>query len=175
MRVPAKVESALRVGSAIEHHPFDVGVGDVAGKLPKLRSTGPGLRGDLRAFKLTCWMFWKSQPEACRLGTCGHIPAVGIVGVRDPEGGRRVVGRKQLVGGSLTLTASSVGSDDCICRITGPVGMALGQYPQVAQILVTVFNAIFEEVAVTDVVVRHIVLNPHMICTVYRHTAAEGV
>ena len=60
MRVPAKVESALRIGSAIEHQPFDVGVGDVAGKLPNLRSTGPGLRGDLRAFKLTCWMFWKS-------------------------------------------------------------------------------------------------------------------
>ena len=60
MRVPAKVESALRIGSAIEHQPFDIGVGDVAGKLPHLHSTGPGLRGDLRAFKLTYWMFWKS-------------------------------------------------------------------------------------------------------------------
>src|SRR5688572_25134755 len=177
MRVPAKVESALRVGSAIEHHPFDVGVGDVAGKLPNLHSTGPGLRGDLRAFKLTCWMFWKSQPEACCLGTCGHIPAVGIVGVRDPEGGRRVVGRKQLVGGSLTILtwSASVDSDYCICRITGPVGMAPGQYPQVVQILVAVFNAIFEEVAVTDVVEGHIVLNPDIVRTMYRHAATVGV
>jgi hypothetical protein len=57
MRVPAKVESALRIASAIEHQPFDVGVGDVAGKLPNLRSTGPGLRSDLRAFKLARWVF----------------------------------------------------------------------------------------------------------------------
>src|SRR5262249_45027044 len=125
--------------------------------------------------KLTCWMFWKSQPEACCLRTCGHIPSVGIVGVRDPEGGRRGVGRNQLVGSILTLTAPSVDSDYCICRITVPGGMALGQNPQVVQILVAVFHAIFEEVAVTDVVVRHIVLNTHIVRTMYRHTAAVGV
>src|SRR5205814_8047997 len=98
-------------------------------------------------------MFWKSQSEACCLRSCGHIPAVGIVGVRDPEGGRRVVGRKQLVGGILTLSAASVGSDYCVCRITGPGGMTLGQQPQVANVLVPVLNAIFEEVAVSNVVV----------------------
>src|SRR6478672_3415470 len=107
MRVAAKVESALRIGSAIEHQPFDVGVGDVPGKLPNLRSTRPGLRGDLRTFELAGWMLWKRDPEACGLRTCGDIPAVGVVGVRDPEGGRRVVGRNQLVGGSLTLSAPS--------------------------------------------------------------------
>src|SRR6187401_2220067 len=119
MVVPAKVESTLRIGSAIEHQAFDVGVGDVAGKLSKLDSTGPGLRGDLRAFKLTCWMFWESHPEACCLRTCGHIPAISIVGVCDPEGGRRVVGRKQLVGGSVTILtwSASVDSDDGICRV----------------------------------------------------------
>ena len=53
--------------------------------------------------------------------------------------------------------------------------MAPGQDPQVAQLLVAVFHAIFEEVAVTDVVVGHIVLNPHIVRTVYRHTAAVGV
>ena len=73
------------------------------------------------------------------------------------------------------MTAPSVDADYGICRITGPVGMALGQYPQVVQILVAGFNAIFEEVAVTDVVVGHIVLNPDIVRTVYRHTAAVGV
>ncbi len=111
IRVTAKVEFTLCIGSAIEHQPFDVGVGDVAGKLPKLRSTRPGSLTDVRAFKLTRRMFWESHPEACCLRTCGHIPAVRIVGVRDPEGGRRVVGRNQLVGGILTLSAPSVGSD----------------------------------------------------------------
>ena len=65
MRVPAKVEFTLRIGSAIKHQPVDVGVGDVAGKLPQLRFTGPGLRTDLRAFKLTRWVFRQSDPEAC--------------------------------------------------------------------------------------------------------------
>src|SRR5579863_2138656 len=69
IRVPAQVEFALRIGSAIQHQPFDVGVGDVAGKLPKLRSTGPGSLTDLCAFKLTRWMFWESHPEACCLRT----------------------------------------------------------------------------------------------------------
>src|SRR5438309_9280107 len=102
MRVPAKVEFTLCIGAAIEHQPVDAGVGDVAGKLPQLHSTGPGSLTDLRAFKLTRWMFWESHPEACLLRTCGRIPAVSIVGVRDPEGGRRVVGRNQLIGGVLT-------------------------------------------------------------------------
>src|SRR4051794_5131012 len=112
MRVPAKVESALGIRSAIEHHPFDVRVSGVAGELPNLRSTGPRLRGDVRAFELTCWVLWKRQPEACGLGTCGYIPAVDVVRVRDPEGGRRVVGRNQLVGGRLTLRSPSVDADD---------------------------------------------------------------
>src|SRR6185369_5832643 len=99
---PAKVEFALCIVAAIEHQPVDAGVRDVAGKLLHLHTTRPGLRSDLCAFKLTRWMFWESHPEACCLRTCGHIPAVSIVGVRDPEGGRRVVGRNQLVGGVLT-------------------------------------------------------------------------
>src|SRR5262245_22515398 len=177
MRVPAKVESALRIGSAIEHQTFDVGVGDIAGKLPHLHSTGPGLRSDLRAFKLTCRMFWKSQPEACCFRTCGHIPAVGVVGVRDPEGGRRVVGRKQLVGGSLTILtwSASVDSDYCVCRIARPVGIALGQDSQVSNVLIPVLNAILEKVAMTHIVVGYIVLNPHIVGAVYGHAAAEGV
>ena len=73
------------------------------------------------------------------------------------------------------MTAPSVDSDYCIRRITGPGGMALGQYPQVAQILVAVLHAVFEEVAVTDVVVSHIVLNPDIVRTMYRHAATEGV
>src|SRR5215472_5908775 len=127
MRVPAKVEFTLRTGSAIKHHPVDVGVGDVAGKLPQLRSTRPGSLTDLCAFKLTRWMFWQSDPEACLLRTCGHIPAVSIVGVRDPEGGRRVVGRNQLIGGILT----GPGAVNCICRITGPGRVTFGQHPEV--------------------------------------------
>src|SRR5262245_65850641 len=43
--VTAKVEFALCVGSAIQHEPFDVGVGDVAGKLPEFQSTRPGPSG----------------------------------------------------------------------------------------------------------------------------------
>jgi hypothetical protein len=177
IRVPAKVEFTLRIGSAIQHQPFDVRVGDVARKLPKLCSTGPGFRTELRAFKLTCWMFWESHPEACCLRTCGHITAVSVVGVRDPEGGRRVVGRNQLVGGILTILTLSapIDSDYGIGRITRSGGIALGQHPQVGKILVAVFHAIFEEEAVADVVVRHIVLNPHIVGAMYRHTAAESV
>ena len=99
MRVPAQVEFTLRIGAAIEHQPVNVGVSDVAGKLLQLHTTRPGSLTDFRAFKLTRWMFRESHPETCCLRTCGHITAVSIVGVRDPEGGRRVVGRNQLVGG----------------------------------------------------------------------------
>ena len=53
--------------------------------------------------------------------------------------------------------------------------MTFGQHPQVPKILVTVFHAIFEEVAVAHVVVCHIVLNPHIVRTVYRHAAAVGI
>src|SRR3954471_19819809 len=120
-------------------------------------------------------MFWKRDPEACGLGTCGHIPAVGVVGVRDPEGSRRVVGRNQLVGGILTLGAAAVGSDDCICRTARSAGMALGQYSQVVHILVSVLNTIFEEIAVTNVVVGHIVLHTDIVRTMYRHTTAVGI
>src|SRR5580698_9167794 len=102
MRVPAKVELTLCIRSAIEHQPIDVGVRDVAGKLLQLHTTRPGGLTDLCPFKLTRWMFRESQPEARCLRTRGHISAVSIVGVRDPEGGRRVVGRNQLVGGILT-------------------------------------------------------------------------
>jgi hypothetical protein len=103
MRVPAQVEFPLRIGSAIKHQPVYVGVGDVAGKLTQLHATRPGLRTDLRAFKLTRWMFRQSDPEAGRLRTRRHIPAVRLVGVGDPEGGGRVVGRTQLIGGILTF------------------------------------------------------------------------
>ena len=127
MRVPAKVEFTLCIGSAIEHQPVDVGVGDVAGKLLQLRPTRPGPRTDLRAFKLTRWMLRQSHPEACCLRTRGHIPAVSIVGVGDPEGGHRVVGRNQLIGGILTGPGAV---QERLVELQGRVGLHLVRIPR---------------------------------------------
>src|SRR5262249_24812062 len=46
---------------------------------------------------------------------------------------------------------------------------------KVSNVLVIVFNAIFEEVAVPNVVIRHVVLPPYLICPLHRPAAAVGV
>ena len=53
--------------------------------------------------------------------------------------------------------------------------MTLGQDPQVVHELVAVLHAVFEEEAVTNVVVGHVVLNVHVICAMHGHAAAVGV
>ena len=57
----------------------------------------------------------------------------------------------------------------------GVAGMALGQDPQVVHELVAVLHAVFEEEAVTDVVVGHVVLNAQVIRAMHGHAAAVGV
>src|SRR5437762_13010189 len=64
-------------------------------------STWPGLLTDVRAFELPRRMLRQGEPETCRIGPRGHVVPVDIVRIRDPESGRRVVGRNQDVLGVL--------------------------------------------------------------------------
>ena len=65
-----------------------------------------------------------------------------------------------------------------MARFVGSHGlgrMALGQDRQVADELVAVLHAVFEEEAVTDVVVGHVVFNAQVIRAMHGHAAAVGV
>ncbi len=53
--------------------------------------------------------------------------------------------------------------------------MALGLDRQVVHELVAVLDAVFQEEAVTDGVVGHVVLDDHVIGAVYGHAAVVGV
>ena len=66
-----------------------------------LRSTRPGGLADLRAFELTVRVLRQGQPETCRVGTRGHVVAVDVVRIGDPESRHRVVRRQQDVLGVL--------------------------------------------------------------------------
>src|SRR6185503_2076222 len=83
--IPADGEMAIRPGGAITHEPVKVRMGDVALELADLRATRPGGLADLRAFELTRRMLREGEPETCRIGTRGHVVAVGVVRIGDPE------------------------------------------------------------------------------------------
>src|SRR5690606_39351703 len=72
MRAAPNVESALRIGPAVEDETIEVRVGDVAAELADLHSTRPDLRTDLRAFELAYRVLRKCHPEADLVGTRGH-------------------------------------------------------------------------------------------------------
>src|SRR5688572_13303527 len=76
-------------------------MGRVALELLDLGSTWPGLPTDLRAFELTHSVLRKGEPETCRVGTCGHVVAVRVVRIGDPETRHRVVGGQQDILGIL--------------------------------------------------------------------------
>src|SRR6476660_5760465 len=91
-RMPAGGEMAIGPRAAVEQETVKVRMGDIALELPDPGSTWPGLRTDLRAFELTRRMLRQGEPETCRVGPRGHVVAVDIVRIGDPERRRRVVG-----------------------------------------------------------------------------------
>src|SRR6202021_1302588 len=94
-------EMAADPGAAVEHETVEVRMGGVALELPHPGSTRPGCLADLRAFELTRRMLRQGEPETCSVGTRGHVVAVNIVRIGDPESRRRVVGRDQDILGVL--------------------------------------------------------------------------
>ena len=170
---------AIRPGAAVEQETVKVRMGGVALELPHPGSTWEGLRTDLRVFELTNTVRRQGEPETCRVGPRGHVIAVNIVRIGDPESRRRVVGREQdilgVLAGRLEVRAVRRSKRGEVCRVARRVRMTLGQNPQVVDELVAVLHAVFEEEAVTNVVVGHVVFNVQVICAMHGHAAAVGV
>src|SRR5215831_15132387 len=77
-RMPADGEMAIRPGPAVHHETVEVRMGRVALELADLRSPGPGLRADLRAFELARRMLRQGEPETYRVGPRGHVVTVDV-------------------------------------------------------------------------------------------------
>src|ERR1035438_10473376 len=105
--MPTDGEMAIGPGAAVEHETVKVRMGGVALELPHLGSTRPGCLADLRAFELTRRMLRQGEPETCRVGPRGHIVAVDVVRIGDPESRRRVVRGKQDILGLLAIPCRS--------------------------------------------------------------------
>src|SRR5690606_9456268 len=176
VRVAADIESALRIGPAVEHQTVEVRVGDVVTELAELHSTRPRIRADLSAFELTYRVLRKRHPEADLIGAGGHVAHVRIVRVGDPERRCRVVGRNQDLIGVLAVASLLGRAGRGEVRLDARLRrMTLGLYPQVADELVAVLDAVLEEEAVTDGVVGHVVLDAQEIRAVHGHAAVVGV
>src|SRR4030095_6053509 len=98
---------------------------------------------DLRAFELARRMLREGEPETCRVGPRGHVVAVGVVWIGDPERRRRVIRRDQDVLGVLTggleVQAVRVRSERGeVGRVARLVWMALWQDRSVLSVLVSV-------------------------------------
>src|SRR5579872_918987 len=101
--MPADGEMAIRPGTTVEQETVKVRMGGVALELPHPGSTRPGCLADLGAFELTSRMLRQGEPKTGRVGTCGHVVAVNIVRIGDPESRGRVVGRDQDILGVLAV------------------------------------------------------------------------
>src|SRR6266581_8125046 len=136
--VPAGGEMAIGPGAAVEQETVKVRMGGVALELPHPGSTWEGLRTDLRVFELTNTVRRQGEPETCRVGPRGHVIAVNIVRIGDPESRRRVVGREQdilgVLAGRLEVRAVRRSEWSEVCRVARRVRMALGQDPQVVDV-----------------------------------------
>ena len=171
---------AVGLRAAVGHEPVKVGVGNIALELPQPGPARPGVLADLRAFELARRMHRQGVPEARRFGPRGHIVPVGVVRIGDPEGRCRVVGRDQdilgVLAGQIEVLAALHSERAEVRRDAGfAVGMAFGQHAQVVNELVAVLDGVFEEEAVTHIVVGHVVLHPHVVGAMHRHAAAVGV
>src|SRR5580765_8514959 len=113
--IPADRELAIGPGGAVAHETVKVRMGDVALELAELRATRPRGLADLRAFELARRMLREGEPETCRVGTRGHVVAVYVVRVGDPEARHRVVRRDQdilgVLAGGLEVQAVRVRSE----------------------------------------------------------------
>src|SRR4029077_11204199 len=79
--IPADGEIAIGPGGAVAHETVEVRMGDVALELAELRATWPRSLADLRAFELARRMLREREPEACRVGTRGHVVAIDVIRV----------------------------------------------------------------------------------------------
>src|SRR4030095_824619 len=83
--ISADGEMAIAPGGAVAHETVKVRMGDVALELAELRATRPGCLADIRALELARRMLREGEPETCRVGTRGHVVAVGVFRIGDPE------------------------------------------------------------------------------------------
>src|SRR5262245_48792846 len=153
--IPADGEFAIGPRRAIAHETVKVRMGDVALELAELHATWPRSLADLRAFELTRRMLREGEPETCCVRTRGHVVAVRVVRVGDPERRHRVVRWDQdilgVLPGGLEVQAVRARSERGeVGRVAGLGRMTLGLDRQVADVLVAGLDAVFEKEAVTD-------------------------
>ena len=124
-------------------------------------------------------MLRQGEPETCRVGPRGHVVAVNIVRIGDPESRHRVVRRDQdilgVLAGRIEVRAVRRSERGEVGRVAGLGRMTLGLDRQVADKLVAGLHAVFEEEAVTDGVVGHVVLNLQIVRAMHGHAAVVGV
>ena len=125
-------------------------------------------------------MLGQGHPEADRVGTRGHVVAVDVVRIGDPEARHRVVRRQQHVLGLLAAVRrrrprSALSGRGEVGRLARHGRVALGLDRQVVDELVAVLDAVLQEEAVADGVVGHVVLDPQVVRAVHGHAAAVGV
>ena len=123
-------------------------------------------------------MLRQRQPETILIGAGGHIVDECVVRIGDPVSRHRVVRRQQgvLAGHAGLPDGLAILADLSVCGEIGRDaflgGMALDLDGEVPDELVTVLDAVFQEEAVTDDVVGHVVLNAQEVRAVHRHAAA---
>ena len=158
-------------------------MGHVAPECAQRRSARPDGLADVRVLERTLRVLRQRQPETVLVGTGGHIVDEGVVRVGDPVSRHRVVRRQQGV------LAGQAGLPDGLAilvrelspfaaRLVGHAGlgrMALDLDGEVPDELVAVLDAVFEEEAVTDDVVGHVVLDAQVVRAVHGHAAVVGV
>jgi hypothetical protein len=171
---------AIGPWAAVGHEAVEVRMRGVALELAQGHAARPDVRAALPVEERARRMLRQGEPEADLLGPGGHVVAVDVVRIGDPERRHVVVGRDQDIGGVLA------GQDEVLAvrrhewaevgRLTRfAVGMALGQDSEVVNELVAGFHGVFEEEAVTHRVEGHVVFHPHVVGAVHRHAAAVGV
>ena len=182
MRVAGHTERVIGVDVPVEHEPVVVGVGDVALELAEWRATRPGLRAISVPSNLPFGCSgndiqkpFESEPAA----TLSRNVLSGLV-IQNVDTVLSEGSRTSLEAWPFALTAwrSSVfalsgcgeaGRDARLGRMT------LGLDRQVADKLGCRLDAVFEEEAVPDGVVGHVVLNLQVVRAMHGHAAVVGV
>ncbi len=96
-------ERAVGRLTAVEDHAVEIGMGDVAAELAHFGPAGPDLVAALLVKEGPRRVRRQGEPEADLVGPGGHVVAVDVVGIGDPERGGRVVRGDQDVLGLLAL------------------------------------------------------------------------
>ena len=159
-------------------------MGHIASECAQRRSARPDGLADFRILELPLRVFRQRQPETVLVGTGRHIVYEAIVRVGDPEGRHRVVRRQQNVlaveahfpiGLTIRIVGVSLSVGGGIRGHAFQCRMTLGLDCQVFDEFITVLDPVFEEEAVTDSVVGHVVLHVQEVRAMHGHTAVVGV